>query len=104
MELGGIVQRFSSPALLQFQSGGLVEKFSSPLPQTPDFGGDPRIFNNGGKIGFKALAKKVASAYKGKKVKPQYQAEYGKTYSTSEAKEVGNKIAAKVYRAQLNKK
>jgi len=103
MELGGIVQRFSSPALLQFQQGGLVQTFSSPLPQTPDFGGTPRIFKNGGKVGFKGLAKKVAAAYKGKKVKPKYQKEYGKTYSAAEAQEVGNKIAAKVYRAQQNK-
>lgn len=103
MELGGIVQRFSSPALLQFQQGGLVQKFASPLPQTPDFGGEPRMFKGGGKIGFNALAKKVAAAYKGKKVKPKYQKEYGKTYSAAEANEVGNKIAAKVYRAQQNK-
>jgi hypothetical protein len=160
MELGGIVQRFSSPALLQFQSGGLVQRFGSPLPQTPDFGGEPTMFNGGGKtenkdavyieylnkdkkfqkdkidfdtyeeavawgkknlgnfnsdmirykfkrggkIGFKALAKKVAAAYKGKKVKPKYQSQYGKTYSATEAKEVGNKIAAKVYRAQQKNK
>jgi len=103
MELGGIAQRYSSPALLQFQTGGLVERFSSPLPQTPKFGGDPMMFKGGGKVGFSALAQKVAAAYKGKKVKPKYQKEYGTTYSASEAKEVGNKIAAKVYRAQQKK-
>jgi hypothetical protein len=74
------------------------------LPQTPAFGGTPRMFKTGGKIGFERLAKKVASAYKGKKVKPKYQKQYGKTYSASEAKEVGNKIAAKVYRLQQEKK
>jgi len=104
MQLGGITQRFSSPALLQFQGGGLVERFSSPLPQTPKFGGDPMMFKGGGKVGFKNLAKRVAANYKGKKVKPKYQSQYGKTYSESEAKEVGNKIAAKVYRAQQKNK
>ena len=104
MELGGIAQRYSTPhPFYKFQTGGLVERFSSPLPQTPKFGGDPMMFKGGGKVGFSALAKKVAAAYKGKKVKPKYQKEYGKTYSASEAKEVGNKIAAKVYRAQQKK-
>jgi hypothetical protein len=50
------------------------------------------------KIGFKALANKVAKAYEGKAVKPKYQSEYGKRYSKAEAKEVGNKVAAKVKR------
>ena len=50
------------------------------------------------KIGFNALANKVAKAYEGKAVKPKYQKEYGKTYSKAEAKEVGNKVAAKVKR------
>jgi hypothetical protein len=160
MEIGGIVQSYTSPALLQFNSGGLVERFSSPLPQTPKFGGEPKMFNGGGraenkdavyieylnkdkrfqkdrmdfdsyeeavawgmknlgnfnsdmirykfkkggKIGFNALAKKVAAAYKGKRVKAKYQSQYGKTYSAAEAKEVGNKVAAKVYRAQLKNK
>jgi hypothetical protein len=103
MELGGVAQKFSSPLLLQFEQGGMVHRFSSPLPQTPKFGGEPTMLKNGGKIGFNALAKKVAAAYKGKKVKPKYQKEYGKTYSATEAKEVGNKVAAKVYRAQQNK-
>ena len=48
------------------------------------------------KIGFEALANKVAKAYEGKAVKPKYQSEYGKRYSKAEAKEVGNKVAAKV--------
>ncbi len=104
MELGGVAQKFSSPLLLQFEQGGVVHRFSSPLPQTPKFGGEPTMLKNGGKIGFNALAKKVAAAYKGKKVKPKYQKEYGKTYSATEAKEVGNKVAAKVYRAQQKNK
>lgn len=104
MEIGGVVQSYVSPALLQFDSGGMVQKFSSPLPQTPAFGGTAKMFKKGGKIGFQGLAKKVATAYKGKKVKPKYRKEYGATYSASEAKEVGNKIAAKVYRLQQSKK
>jgi hypothetical protein len=58
---------------------------------------------DGGKIGFEALSKKVAARYMGEKVKPQYQDEYGKTYSAEEAEEVGDKVAAKVYRQQLSK-
>lgn len=57
----------------------------------------------GGKIGFEALSKKVASRYAGKNVKPKYQGEYGKTYDKAEAKEVGDKVAAKVYRMQQGK-
>jgi hypothetical protein len=58
---------------------------------------------SGGKIGFEALSKKVASRYAGKNVKPKYQNEYGKTYDKAEAKEVGDKVAAKVYRMQQGK-
>jgi hypothetical protein len=57
----------------------------------------------GGSIGFEALSKKVASRYAGKNVKPKYQKEYGKTYDKAEAKEVGDKVAAKVYRMQQGK-
>ena len=57
----------------------------------------------GGKIGFEALSNKVASRYAGKNVKPKYQGEYGKTYDKAEAKEVGDKVAAKVYRMQQGK-
>ena len=63
-----------------------------------------KTFAKGGKIGFEGLSNKVARAYKGKKVKPQYQDEYGKTYDAQEAKEVGDKVASKVYRQQLAKK
>ena len=56
------------------------------------------------KIGFKALAKKVASRYSGKAVPTKYQGEYGKRYSPAEAMEVGNKVAAKVYRLQRGMK
>lgn len=57
-------------------------------------------FEKGGKIGFEGLAKKVAREYEGDKVKPEYQAEYGKTYDKEEALEVGQKVASKVYRGQ----
>ena len=57
----------------------------------------------GGKIGFDALAAKVAKRYEGKKVPAKYQKEYGKTYDKQEAAEVGDKVAAKVYRQQQGK-
>jgi ppGpp synthetase/RelA/SpoT-type nucleotidyltranferase len=61
-------------------------------------------YAKGGKIGFDALSDKVARRYKGKKVDKEYQDEYGKTYDAQEAKEVGDKVAGKVYRQQLAKK
>jgi hypothetical protein len=62
-----------------------------------------KTFAKGGEIGFKALSNKVAKRYEGKAVAPKYQGEYGKRYSKSEAKEVGDKVAGKVYWAQKNK-
>jgi len=50
------------------------------------------------KLGFNALANKVAKSYEGKAVAPKYQKEYGKRYSKEEAKEVGKKVAAQVKR------
>jgi hypothetical protein len=61
-------------------------------------------FAKGGKMGFKGLSAKVAAHYEGKSVPAKYQKEYGKTYDAAEAKKVGNKVAAKVYRQQLAKK
>lgn len=61
---------------------------------------DGMEYEKGGHIGFDKLAKKVAKEYEGDKVKPEYQAEYGKTYDKAEALEVGQKVAAKVYRGQ----
>jgi antirestriction protein len=61
-------------------------------------------YAGGGKIGFKGLSSKVAKRYAGKKVAPKYQGEYGKRYSKSEAKEVGNKVAGKVYQQQQGRK
>lgn len=61
------------------------------------------MHEKGGLIGFEALEKKVAKEYVGKKVKPEYQKKYGKTYDAEEAKEVGKRVAAKV-KGQIMKK
>ena len=61
-------------------------------------------FSEGGGIGFKGLANKVAKRYEGKSVAPKYQGEYGKRYSKSEAQEVGRKVAGKVYWQQQGRK
>jgi hypothetical protein len=63
----------------------------------------PSLFAKGGRMGFKALSEKVASHYAGKSVPAKYQSEYGKFYDADEAKTVGNKVAAKVYRLQQGK-
>jgi hypothetical protein len=57
----------------------------------------------GGRMGFKALSQKVASNYEGKSVPAKYRSEYGSRYDKEEANEVGNKVAAKVYRQQQGK-
>jgi DNA repair protein RadC len=57
----------------------------------------------GGRMGFKALAEKVASNYEGKSVPAKYRSEYGSSYDKEEAQTVGNKVAAKVYRLQQGK-
>jgi len=63
-----------------------------------------RIMAQGGGIGFEKLSKQIAKNYEGKKVAPKYQHEYGKTYSKSEAQEVGDKVAGKVYWQQQGRK
>jgi hypothetical protein len=63
----------------------------------------PQSKSKGGKIGFKGLSEKVAKRYEGKEVPSKYQNLYGKRYDKTEAKEVGDKVAAKVYRQQLAK-
>ena len=50
-------------------------------------------FKRGGKVTFKEKANAIAKNFKGKRVEPKYQKEYGKTYDAKEAKEVGKKIA-----------
>jgi ppGpp synthetase/RelA/SpoT-type nucleotidyltranferase len=91
--IGGMLQSSSSPMISQ----GMQTSLSS-------WGGSPTaVFKGGGEIGFEGLAKKVAKRYSGKKVEPKYQDEYGKTYDSKEAMEVGRKVAAKVYRQQQGK-
>ena len=65
---------------------------------------DLRKMSKGGKIGFEGLAKKVAKNYEGKKVKPKFQDEYGKTYDKEEAMQVGRAVAGKVLKQQNMKK
>ncbi len=65
---------------------------------------DLRKMEKGGKIGFEGLAKKVAKNYEGKKVKPKFQSEYGKTYDKEEAMQVGRAVAGKVLKQQNMKK
>jgi len=55
-----------------------------------------KMATGGGVSKFEKLSNKVAKNYEGKRVKPQYQMEYGKVYSKEEAKEVGDKVAGKV--------
>ena len=61
-------------------------------------------FETGGNIGFKELSSRVSKSYQGKAVSPKYQSQYGKKYSKSEAREVGDKVAGKVYREQQARK
>lgn len=61
-------------------------------------------FETGGNIGFKELSSRVAKSYQGKAVAPKYQSQYGKKYSKSEAREVGDKVAGKVYWQQQSRK
>jgi len=91
-----LVSAQQAKALLEFQEmfndGSLKQKIENQNKMA-----------DGGSIGFDALSKKVASRYAGKNVKAKYQGEYGKTYDKAEAKEVGDKVAAKVYRMQQGK-
>lgn len=61
-------------------------------------------FETGGNIGFKELSSRVSKSYQGKAVAPKYQSQYGKKYSKSEARDVGDKVAGKVYRQQQGRK
>lgn len=82
----------------------IIDEFYENMADGGQLGKQMTLFNTGGKIGFDALAKKVAKRYAGEKVQPQYQAEYGKKYSKSEAEEVGKKVAGKVYWQQQGRK
>ncbi len=59
-------------------------------------------FEAGGETTFADKSSAIAKSFVGKKVKPEYQQEYGKVYSKEEAKEVGNKIAG-AQKAQYDK-
>jgi len=81
---------------------GVPEKFAEEATKIIIKG---RNLEKGGKVSkFDKLSKKVAKSYKGKKVPKRFQSEYGKTYDAQEAREVGDKVAAKVYRLQQKKK
>jgi len=82
---------------LKDKYGNKNPKFYSSRDFKPS---DIKAMAKGGKIGFEGLSKKVAACYEGKKVPSKYQDLYGKTYDKAEAKEVGDKVAAKVYRLQ----
>jgi len=91
--------------LMRYNNGNLMSAEEEIIYKSPSLQNfDESKYAKGGKIGFEGLAKKVAKRYVGKKVSKEYQAEYGKTYDAKEAKEVGNKVAGKVYQQQVAKK
>jgi len=105
--LGGVDANTLDLNKIPYELGGEVMVEPTILQNNPDYITSTATmsdyFEKGGAIGFDALAKKVAKRYAGKKVKSEYQDEYGKTYSDEEAMEVGRKVAAKVYRQQQAK-
>jgi hypothetical protein len=80
---------------LNYDLSNILKAFKSVLKDN---------YGKGGGIGFKGLSAKVAKRYEGKSVAPKYQSQYGTTYSKSEAKEVGDKVAGKVYWNQQGRK
>lgn len=80
-----------------YENGKIIGKISYN-GRVWDINDNPMKYGKGGHIGFDALSRKVASRYAGKHVAPPYQYLYGKTYDKTEASEVGDKVAAKVYR------
>ena len=71
-------------------------RYAKPRPNRTGYKGKRKFEGGGGISNFERLSRVVAKNYEGKRVKPQYQKEYGKVYSKSEAKEVGNKVAGKM--------
>jgi hypothetical protein len=59
-----------------------------------------KMATGGGISKFEKLSYNVAKNYEGKSVKPKYQKQYGKRYSTAEAREVGNRVAGKIKASQ----
>jgi hypothetical protein len=74
-------------------NGYWIKKGAKPIHTSKYDDGGEMEYEGGGKTTFKQKATAIAKNFKGKKVEPKYQKEYGKTYDKAEAKEVGNKIA-----------
>jgi len=71
-------------------------RYARKKPARTGYKGKRKFGEGGGISNFERLSRVVAKNYEGKRVKPQYQKDYGKVYSKSEAKEVGNKVAGKM--------
>ena len=71
-------------------------RYAKKKPARTGYKGKRKFGEGGGISNFERLSRVVAKNYEGKRVKPQYQKEYGKVYSKAEAKEVGNKVAGKM--------
>ena len=71
-------------------------RYARPRPDRKGYKGKRKFGEGGGISNFERLSMVVAKNYEGKRVKPQYQKDYGKTYSKSEAKQVGNRVAGKM--------
>lgn len=101
---GGMPTKFADGG--EFKGGGVTKKLKRVVRKGKKYGNlaikkakpKAKKIVRKLKIGFDALAKKVAKSYEGKAVAPKYQKEYGKRYSKEEAQEVGKKVAAKVKR------
>jgi len=105
-DMGGYQSVKSIDAQNKKESIDAIAKITSPsfAKKVYDYVQEEKMAKGGKVKGFDALSKKVAARYEGKKVPSKFQKEYGKTYDKEEAKEVGDKVAAKVYRLQLAKK
>jgi hypothetical protein len=75
-------------------------RYAKPRPSRTGYKGNRKFAEGGGISNFERLSRVVAKNYEGKSVKPKYQKQYGKRYSTSEAREVGNKVAGKIKASQ----
>lgn len=71
--------------VVEIQHSNALQKFKEKI--------ESESYSGGGKVTFKQKANAIAKNFEGKRVEPEYQKEYGKTYDAKEAKEVGNKIA-----------
>jgi hypothetical protein len=75
-------------------------RYAKPRPNRKGYKGNRKFATGGGISNFERLSRVVAKNYEGKSVKPKYQKQYGKRYSTAEAREVGKKVAGKVKSSQ----